>query len=446
LKYYKQSIFFFLILLGLPIWLPAQMMNTVAGIAYYGWSGDGGPATSAGLWHPNGIAADNKGNFYIADSDDNRIRKVSKDGIITTVAGNGSQGHGGDGGVAISAELNGPKGIAVDEVGDIYIADVFNCCIRKVDVNGIITTVAGNGINGFYGDGGLATQAELSFPEGVAVDVWGNIYIADYYNNLIRKVDTHGIISTLAGNPNGGNSGDGGPATYASLDFPHGVAVDYAGNVYIADQNNNRIRKVNALGIISTVAGNGSSGFSGDGGPAVYAQLNMPEGMIIDGAGNIYIADTYNFRIRMVNTSGIITTIAGNGTEGYNGDGGNATMEEFGLPIGIALDANRNVYVADLPNNRIRLISGISQPSEPILVNVFPNPSNGLVITSLGGSGYSNITLYNMLGKEIYTLALETNLLDQYIYFDSSNFSAGMYVMKIRTEHDEIKKRLEIIR
>ena len=328
-------------------------ITTVAGNGNRGFSGDGGPATSASLGQSFGVAVDPTGNLYIADEGNSRIRKVSG-GTITTVAGNGSQGLYGDGGPATSASLNYPNGAAVDSAGNLYIADTYNYRIRKVS-GGTISTVAGNGKHFFSGDGGPATSASLWYPFGVAVDSAGNLYIADTYNHRIRKV-SGGTITTVAGNGSGGSSGDGGPATSASLSLPRGAAVDSAGNLYIADTANNRIRKVSG-GTITTVAGNGTSGFSGDGGPATSASLNGPGGVGVDSAGNLYIADTGSGRIRKV-SGGTITTVAGNGTSGFSGDGGPATSASLNGPGGVGVDSAGNLYIADTYNNRLRKVTG----------------------------------------------------------------------------------------
>ena len=272
-----------------------------------GFSGDGGPATSALLNSPQGVAVDSAGNLYIADNGNSRIRKVSN-GVITTVAGNGTLGFSGDNGPATSAQLNRPFGVAVDSAGDLYIADAGNNRIRKIS-NGVITTVAGSGAiyeangglgsgaSGFGGDGGPAISALLSDPEGVALDSAGNLYIADTYNSRIRKV-SNGVITTVAGNGTYGFSGDGGQAVSAQLDEPYGVAVDSASNLYIADWQNNRIRKV-SNGVIDTIAGDSLvGGFSGDNGPATKAELYYPFGVAVDSVGNVYVADTFNYRIR----------------------------------------------------------------------------------------------------------------------------------------------------
>ena len=340
---------------------PAGIITTVAGNGTRGFSGDGGPATAAPL-SAGGVAVDAAGNIYVADGYSNRIRKASSAGTITTVAGNGLYKFSGDGGAATAASLCYPEGVAVDGGGNLYIADAENARVRKVSPAGIITTVAGNGIEGFSGDGGLATAASLGYPYGVAADAAGNIYVVEWLSSVIRKVSPAGIITTVAGNGIPGFSGDGGPATAASLGNPSGVAVDAAGNLYVADTYNHRIRKVSPAGIITTVGGSGATGvigggFSGDGGPATAASLWNPGGVAVDAAGNIYVADTGSDRIRKVSPAGIITTVAGNGDWGFSGDGGPATAASLGYPSGVAVDAAGDIYVADVENNRIRKVS-----------------------------------------------------------------------------------------
>jgi sugar lactone lactonase YvrE len=337
-------------------------ITTVAGNGAAGFLGDGGTSTSAELSGPSGVAVDSVGNLYIADAGNNVIRKVTAaSGIITTVAGNGTQSYSGDGGAATSAELSGPSGVAVDSVGNLYIADAGNNLIRKVTAaTGVISTVAGHGGYGYSGDGGPATSGELSYPSGVAVDSSGNLYIADSYNSRIRLVSlATGIITTVAGNGAPSYSGDGGPATGAELNYPSDVAVDSSGNLYIADEPNERIRMVSsATGIISTVAGNGSVSNVGNGGPATSAAFNQPTSVAVDSSGNLYIADYNNQRIRLVNAAtGIITTVAGNGFQGYSGDGGAATNAELSGPAGVAVDSVGNLFIADELNQRIRRVS-----------------------------------------------------------------------------------------
>jgi hypothetical protein len=325
-------------------------ITTVAGNGTPGYSGDNGPAASAQLKYPKGVAVDSAGNLYIADTSNQRIRMVLN-GTITTVAGNGTEGFSGDNGLATGAQLNSPGSIAVDSAFNLYIADTYNQRIREVLSNGaIIATVAGNGTAGYSGEG-PATTVQLNYPEGVAVDAAGNLYIADTNNNRIRKV-SNGAMTTVAGNGTAGYSGDG-QATSAQLNYPGGVAVDAAGNLYVADTNNNRIREVSS-GVITTVAGGGAS--FGDGGPATGAQLFNPYGVAVDAAGNLYIADSGNSRIRKV-SNGIVTTVAGNGTQGFSGDNGAATSAQLSNPYGVAVDSAGNLYVADSGNSRIRKVT-----------------------------------------------------------------------------------------
>ena len=383
------------------------LVTRVAGNGASGYSGDGGPATSAQLQYPSGVAVDSTGAIYIADGLANVIRKVSG-GVIATIAGNGTGGFGGDSGAAPSAQLNNPHGIAVDAafhlfiadtgnlrirmvsagiittvagdgspqpvgdgpaigahlflpfgvavdtVGNLYIADTYNNSIRKVS-GGTITTIAGAGAPGSLGDGGPAASATLDLPYNVSIDPSGNLYIADTYNQRVRMV-ANGIVSTLAGDGGKGFNGDGGPAGAAQLNGPEGVAAGLGGSVYIADTGNLRVRKVSA-GVITTAAGHGSGGFVGDGGPAGNAQLDNPSGVAIDSGANLYIADTGNHAIRMV-SQGSITTVAGNGTAGYSGDGGEAASAQLNSPLGVAVDAAGNVYIADTGNNVVRKVSG----------------------------------------------------------------------------------------
>ena len=335
------------------------VITTMAGNGSVGYKGDGGPADAASVYWPYGVHADLDGNIYIAEVGNHRIRKVEA-GIITTVAGNGFAGHLGDGGPATAAGLYGPNSVIEDASGNIYIADFANHRVRKIDaITGIITTVAGNGNPGYGGDGGPATSAHLFYPADVSVDVSGNIYIVDLNNYRIRKVDAAtGIITTVAGNGFAGYSGDGGPATSASLNYPSGISIDTSGNLYIADASNHCIRKVDsATGAITTIAGDGTAGYGGDGGPSASALLNNPHGVSVDTAGNVYIADSYNHRIRTIAAeTGTIATVAGNGTAGYGGDGGSATLANVNYPEGLSTDTKGNLYIADTNNNRIRKV------------------------------------------------------------------------------------------
>ncbi|MBI4474083.1 MAG: IPT/TIG domain-containing protein, partial [Acidobacteria bacterium] len=334
------------------------IITTVAGNGDAGYSGDGGPATMARLTVPRAVALDSNGNFYIAGSDvDTHVRKVTPSGTITTVAGTGTPGFSGDSGPATSAQIGTfVRGLAVDASGNLYIADQSNHRIRKVDVNGTITTVAGTGIGGFSGDGGAATSARLRNPTWVSVDGSGNLYIADRGNNRVRKV-SGGTIATIAGTGTVGSSGDGGSALSAVL-VPYAVALDGAGNLYISDTAGNRIRKVTAsTGNIQTVAGGVTPGFGGDGLAAASSVLASPQAAAIDLHGNLYIADTANHRVRMIRASDrIIQTIAGTGVAGFAGDGGQATAAQLSSPRGIAVSPLGDIFIADLGNVRIRKI------------------------------------------------------------------------------------------
>ena len=365
------------------------LITTVAGNGAGGYSGDGGPATSASLFAPSCVAVDTSGNLFIADTSNYSIRKVDTNGIISTVAG--VAGSFGDGGSATDAILSNPQGVAVDAAGNLFIADTSTYRIRKVDTNAIITTVAGSGVGGYSGDGGFATNANLFYPLGVAVDAAGNLFIADQNSQRIRKVDTNGIITTVAGNGSNSYNGDGGFATNASLYNPSGVTVDTSGNLFIADQSNHRIRKVDNNGIISTVAGKVTSGGSGDGGFATNANLFYPLGVAVDAAGNLFIADRFNQRIRKVDNNGIIITVAGNGTIGYSGDDGFATSARLQYPSGVTVDAAGNLFIADQSNQRIRKV--VAQDSSFTLNNVNSNNAGNyqVIISSAQGSVTSSI-------------------------------------------------------
>jgi sugar lactone lactonase YvrE len=334
------------------------ILTVIAGDGQNIIRGDGGPATSASLMDPKGVAPDSNGNVFIADFGCHCIRKVDSGGIITTVAGNGNAGFSGDGGPAAAANLFWPFGLVVDVAGNLFISEVGNNRIRKVDAGGTITTVAGDGNFGFNGDGGPATSATFSIPWGIALDSGGNLFIADEGNHRIRKVDTAGVISTVAGNGNSEFSGDGGPATSAGVLAPFGVTVDPAGNIFITDSVNGRIRTVDSSGIISTTAGNGSTGFGGDGGPATDASLSNPFGVATDNSGNLFIADQNNNRIRKVDSAGVISTLAGNGTSTFGGDGNHATGASLNSPGGLAIDGAGNVYLSD--NHRIRRVDALT--------------------------------------------------------------------------------------
>jgi sugar lactone lactonase YvrE len=401
--------------------------------------GDGGPATQVRFFSLSGVAADDRGNIYIADYYNNRVRRVGSDGVITTLAGTGPEGFSGDGGPAIQARLHRPNGVAVDANRNVYITDGVR--VRRVGLDGIITTVAGTGEQGFSGDGGPATQARLRSPRGVAVDIKGNLYIADILDHRVRLVSPDGIITTFAGTGIAGFSGDGGPAAQAQLNWPTGVAVDAKGNVYIADTDNHRIRRVGSDGVITTLAGMGTKGFSGDGGLALQAQLNRQIDVAVDTSGSVYIADAGNNRVRLVSPDGIITTFAGTGRSGFSGDGGLALQARLN-PVGVAVDVNGNVYIIDVVqiasgdvisvNSRIRRMSPTGPSDEdipgPISLDLDPTPGDQQVRTQEGITASQKIqvelvALEKALGAVGFSARIEYDTLA--VSYVSGSFKPG---------------------
>ena len=326
-------------------------ITTVAGTGEIGYGGDGGPAVRAKLFGPEGVAVDGDGNLFIADSDNDRIRRVDPSGTITTVAGTGERGYSGDGGPAVRAQLGYPRGVAMDGDGNLFIADPGNSRVRRVDQSGTITTVAGTEERGYSGDGGPAVQAQLDAPNHIEVDSAGNLFIS--VGHRVRRVDPSGTITTVAGTGDEGYSGDGGPAVQARLRFPHGLAADGDGNLFIGERWSGYIRRVDPSGIITTIAGGGSGG---DGGPAVEALLNKPRKVTLDRAGNLFIADSSSHRVRRVDATGTITTVAGTGETGYSGDGGAAIQARLNQPSSVTVDGAGNLFIADTGNDRVRRV------------------------------------------------------------------------------------------
>ena len=344
------------------------------------------------------IIVDLAGNLYIADQSNNVVRKVTPDGTITTVAGNGTSSDSGDGGQATDAGVYYPYGLAIDLAGNLYISDNGHR-IRMVTPDGIIRTTAGNGNGSYTGDGGQATDASLNYPAGLAVDALGNLYIADQGNDVIREITPDGIIRTIAGFT-AGYAGDGGPATNATLTRPAGVAIDAHGNLFIADQGNHVIREITPDGIMHTVAGF-TAGYSGDGGPATFAQLNSPTSIAVDALGNLYIADDGNNVIREITPDGIIHNLAGLGTYGFAGDGGPAGLATLGDANSVALDTFGNLYLADSGNEFIREIMGGSA----VQINAFGAAASftltGVTTGTAGGLQTVTVTAYDAFGNVV---------------------------------------------
>jgi sugar lactone lactonase YvrE len=331
-----------------------NVLFNAAGNGLASYSGDGGPASRAQVNTPANIAVDAAGNVYFADSQNNRIRRISPAGMIDTIAGTGVRGFSGDGGPATQAALNAPMGVSIGPGGALYIADSGNNRIRVI-MDGTIATIVGNGNAGLFGDGGPALKAALHVPQSVVVDSNYNLYIADTLNHTVRRVTPDGTIDSFTGNQPG-FSGDDGPATQALLNFPTSVALDAANNVYVVDQGNRRVRRISVTtGMITTVAGSDFS-FVGDGGMAVYARLDKPQAVAVDKLGNLYITDAVQNRIRKVDTSGGISTVAGTGDCCYENDGGQSVNADLNGPWGLAFDASGNLYISDSGNQAIRML------------------------------------------------------------------------------------------
>jgi len=439
--------------------IKAQIITTVVGGGTNGL-GDGGSAIAASLNGPFDVNFDTKGNMYIADAGNNRIRKVNTLGTITSVAGNGTLAFSGDGGQATGAEFSTPQSIAIDAAGNLYIADFGNHRVRMVNSTGLINTVVGAGSNstvGIVGAGGQATAAYISLPEGVALDANGNLFVADYFNNNIYNVNNAGIINVFAGaiNANVGYSGDGGLATAALLSEPTAVAFDALGNLYISDSENNVIRKISTSNIITTVVGNGfdastgQGGFSGDGGQATSAELDFPTGRIaVDKVGNLFFADSYNNRVRKVSTLGIITTIAGNGTQGFSGDGGPAINAVLSSPGGVALDSLGNLYIVDNGNSRIRMISNAGTTTNIKLlsdadkeINIYPNPCVSYFVVDLKNTNEQTLQIYDINGNLILTQSINNKT-----KIDISNIANGVYNLSFISNEGTINKKLVIVK
>ena len=383
----------------------AQLIYTFAGTGVSMFGGDGGPATAAQISNPVGGVFDKYGNYYFAAlTNEKRVRRIDTNGIITTVAGGGTEG---DGVPATAARLNAPEAVTLDSIGNLFISDGGNNNIRKVDIiTGMISTIAGTGIAGYGGDGGPASAAVLNDQQDICFDRKGNLYICDPNNYRVRKINTLGIVTTFAGNGTLGSSGDGMPATDARLDLPEGIVADDTGNIYIADWGGlaNCIRKVDTFGIITTLAGNGNAAYIGDGIPAIDAQFAATR-IALDSFNNLYIADFYGQRIYKVDTSGMFYNIAGDGIAGFDGDGGPATAAELYTPTGVALDACGNLYIPETGTLSIDSGNNIRR----VVYNSTCDPYHG-TLKANSITSKSEISLYPNPAYSQLTITSATNI------------------------------------
>ncbi len=391
--------------------LSAQTIKTVAGGNYTaGYSGDGGSATSAHLCGPRRAVTDAAGNMYIADFCNNRIRKVTPAGIISTVAGTGAAGRTGDGAAATSAAVGSPQGLAVDASGNIYIAQ-YDGYVRKINSAGIISTIGGTlSSSGSYADGAPATDSYFSGAADIAVDAAGVVYVVSQSDQRVIKITTSGQAYTVAGNRTAGYSGDGGQATNAKLNQPAGIALDNSGNLYIVEEQGCVVRKVNSAGIISTIAGTGSYGFASDGVAATISKLYYPTGVAVDATGAVYIANTQDNKIVKIDHAGMMHFVAGIGSCGYTGDGGNSLMASVEKPHGVSFDIHGNLIIAASANQSIRAVSyvssaGVAQPAgERVTPTMGPNPFNSMITIS-GVSRGDKLSLFDLSGKKVFQSA-----------------------------------------
>jgi uncharacterized protein (TIGR03437 family) len=392
---------------------PGGELRTLAGTGASSFAGDGGPASAALLNGATGTGFDKQGNFYIADTQNHRLRRVAVDGTITTIVGNGTPGFAVEFGSPGSALLNSPHGVVADASG-IYIADTANHRVRKIQLGGNIFTYAGNGNASYFGDGGRATAAGVNQPEGMALDAAGNLYIADVMDNAVRKVTPGGIITTVAGTGQTGFGGDGGPAVRAVLNGPRAVALDASGNLYIADSGNHRVRRVDGNGVIQTIAGNGATEFFPEDSAGTSSSLSDPRGVAVDAAGNVYIADTGHNRVRKLFPSGAISTIAGfEGACCYAGDGGLAAQARLNRPAGLTLDAAGNLYIADAGNSAIRLLRPVATDlTIAAVTNAASNLSGPIApgeLVTIYGSGMDAVKKITVNGIAATLLYATTN-------------------------------------
>lgn len=422
-----------------------QIITTIAGTGVAGYNGDNMQATAASLNSPYYLTTDAAANIIFSDQNNNRIRKITQSGVIATIAGSGICGFTGNLVHATNAKLCIPMDIVVDGHGNLYVADYGQCRIRKVDTGGAMSVAAGKSPCGFSGDHGPATAAQIAEVIGISMDAVGNVYFADRVCECVRKIDTSGIITTVAGGGSGG-LGDGGPATAAKLSRPNGIAIDEVGNLFIIEYVGSRVRKVDMSGIITTVAGTGVHNYSGDDGPATLAELRSPMGVAVDRSGNLYIADAGNDRVRKVSISGVITTIAGDGTPGFSGDGGAATAAKLRRPTDVALDAAGRIYIADEENHRIRRIESTVSVGEMTNrsngISIYPNPSSGSFTVNINSAMNEPVTISisDITGRKVAEIHAATNTSTPIFL----NRTTGIYLLTAVTAHHAWSEKIVV--
>ena len=446
----KKLYVLFISALSFSIGAQAQTISTIAGDSLTGgFSGDGGAATAAQLNFPTYVTVDIYGNTYVSDNTNHRVRKITASGIITTIAGNGTTTYAGDGSIADSCGLYSPMGLAVDHWGDVYVADAG--CIRKIDPSGFISTYAGGCATctgGYSGDGGQATDAALDRPMGMAIDITGNLYFTEPNFSVVRKITPTGIISTVAGIGSEAHDYGDGIATATGMFHPSDVAVDGAGNIYVTDFYNLEVRKIDASGMMHTVAGGPGLTFAA--GPATASGVGFPNSIAVDGHGNIYITDAGFYFIYKIDSTGIISKIAGNGTDGFSGDGGPALSAEIGAYTAVRSDAANNLFFADPANNRVRRISaipvtntGVIETPKPSFFTVFPNPTTGkFTIQMTPCPQASSITITDLLGRMVYNCTAAPNTSTAQL--DLGHLQPGAYIVKLKNSNGTDEQKIII--
>lgn len=431
----------YLLLFLFPIsFLTAQNITTIAGNGSNEYNGDNILAIDASISLSGGLRINPNGELIIADLA-NRIRKVNNSGIITTIAGTGVGGYNASNNIATQTPIQNPYSPVYNNLGNLIFCDFNNSRIRKIDPSGIITTIAGTGGQSYTGDNGLAINAQIGFPSGLAIDLFGNLYFVVGNHHRVRKIDTSGIITTIAGVGTAGFSGDGGFATNAQLNFPAGVAIDNQGNIYITESTGQRIRKIDSSGIITTIAGTGIIGYNGDNISALIAKLHTPIGITCDTQGNLYFADANNHRIRKINSAGVITTICGVGTPGYNGDNIPPDQASLNYPTAVTFGTDGSMYIADSFNYRVRKIANLLANANFTIdesdIVLAPNPTSNKLTTISFPDSTELIKVYNIDGRLICSYPV-IGLVKLDMQFDIP----GVYLVKTVCRDMSVTKKL----